>query len=138
MYFNEMYKKHVSQFMPFKERTLKNFLRMSTQVPWPLIGGLVGVFAVILMIGACYVAYAAWKKKREGPEVRYCHKTNTKIIPPAPSSEPKIVKGPFITVTFCFLIPFSGDIEDAAEALLARKKEGPSHCDECNCTDEKV
>lgn len=110
--------------MPFKETLKGNFkLRMSSQVPWPLIGGLVGVFVVILMIGACYVAYAAWKKKREGPEVRYCHKTNTKIIPPAPSTEPKIVKG---------------DIEDAAEALLARKKEGPSHCDECNCTDEKV
>ncbi|CAG5094324.1 Oidioi.mRNA.OKI2018_I69.XSR.g13452.t1.cds [Oikopleura dioica] len=94
----------------------------ASQVPWPLIGGLVGVFAVILLIGAFYVAYAAWKKKREGPEVRYCHKTNTKIIPPAPTSEPKIVKG---------------DIEDAAEALLARKKEpGPSQCDECNCCDE--
>ena len=65
----------------------------ASQVPWPLIGGLVGVFAVILLIGAFYVAYAAWKKKREGPEVRYCHKTNTKIIPPAPTSEPKIVKG---------------------------------------------
>ena len=129
--------------MPFKEKLFirKNFLRMSSsQVPWPLIGGLVGVFVVILMIGACYVAYAAWKKKREGPEVRYCHKTNTKIIPPAPSSEPKIVKGQFIPVIFSFLIQFShaGDIEDAAEALLARKKEGPSHCDECDCTDDKV
>jgi len=104
MYFNEMYNKLASLNAIQRKKLLTKKLRMSSKVPWPLIGGLVGVFVVILMIGACYVAYAAWKKKREGPEVRYCHKTNTKIIPPAPSSEPKIVKGKFIIVKFCFVI----------------------------------